>query len=83
MDEDKTREYYDIPENSAAMCSALERAHPGWTVQRLGLDRAFRPVPVWCAWHASWPSDHKPLSQENAGLLNLAMYLVDERPVIA
>jgi hypothetical protein len=82
VDEDETRGYYDIPEHAAAMCGLLERAHPGWTVRRLDLDRA-DPAPAWCAWHASWPSEHKPLAQENAGLLNLAMYLVDEQAVIA
>jgi hypothetical protein len=77
MNEDEARAYYDIPEHAAAMCDLLMRAHQGWTVQRLGPGRTLHPVPVWCARHEAWPASHQPLIDENAGLLNLAMTMID------
>ncbi|MEU6778619.1 hypothetical protein ABZ912_05405 [Nonomuraea angiospora] len=81
MTEDEVRAYYDIPENAEYMCGLLARAHPGWQVRQLGSDRTFRSVPVWCARHESWPASHQSLIDENAGLLNLAMTMVDESAV--
>ncbi|TMR90369.1 hypothetical protein [Nonomuraea basaltis] len=69
--------YYDDPVNAQAMCTLLMGAHPGWTVWRLGTKHTFRSVPLWFARRDEWPASQPPLSNENAGLLNLAMYLTD------
>ncbi|MGW6505544.1 hypothetical protein [Nonomuraea angiospora] len=81
MTEDEVRAWYDIPEHAEYMCGLLARAHPGWHVRRLGPDRTFRSVPVWCARHESWRASHQSLIDENAGLLSMAMTMVDERAV--
>ncbi|MGW0807952.1 hypothetical protein [Nonomuraea sp. NPDC002799] len=70
--------YYDDPVNAEAMCRVLMTAHPGWAVQRLSPHRTFRSVPVWVARRESWPADQESLMNENAGLLNLAMTMVDK-----
>jgi hypothetical protein len=81
MTEAEVCAYYDIPENEQSMCDLLTRTHPGWTVRRLRPERTFRSVPVWSARRASWPASHPPLINENAGLLNVAMTMVDKGAV--
>jgi hypothetical protein len=77
MTPEEVAAYYDIPENARSMCDLLMRAHPGWTVRRLGCDQTFTPVPVWVARHDTWPASEPSLVYTNAGLLNHAMTTTD------
>ncbi|MEU6712365.1 hypothetical protein ABZ897_12875 [Nonomuraea sp. NPDC046802] len=83
MNRDEVRAYYDISENTQAMCDLLMRTHPGWIVQRLSTNRTLRSVPVWCARRASSPATQQALINENAGLLNMAMSMVDIEAVVS
>ncbi|MCK2214311.1 hypothetical protein MF672_010980 [Actinomadura sp. ATCC 31491] len=70
----ETITYYDDPDHAQSMIDLLMRAHPGWTVWRLGTDRTFRSTPQWYARREDWPAGVQSLSCENAGMLNLAMF---------
>lgn len=82
MNEDEVRAYWDIPEHAHYMCDVLMRAHPGWTVRQLPPDRTFRTVTVWVARREDWPASEPPLFDANAGLLNVAMTMVDAGAVV-
>ena len=82
MTEEEVRAYWDVPEHARYMRDLLMRAHPGWTVRRLRPGRTFRSVPVWCARRASWAAGEPPLMSESAGLLNVAMTMVDTGAVV-
>lgn len=73
MTPEETRAYYNNHHNAAAMCSLLMRTHSGWLVWR---ERGFWSVPMWCASRKSWRR-RPPLMNENAGLLNHAIFLAD------
>jgi hypothetical protein len=83
MSEEETRAYYDDPENAQAMCDMLMKAHPGWRVRRLSPDRTFLSVPVWVARREDWPAHQPSRSNENAGMLNLTMTLIDKGAVVS
>jgi hypothetical protein len=73
MTPEEVRAYYDNIDNAAAMCTLLMRAHPGWVVWR---ERGFWSAPMWCASRETWHR-RPPLMNENAGELNLAMFMAD------
>ncbi|MEV0616214.1 hypothetical protein AB0I81_23065 [Nonomuraea sp. NPDC050404] len=82
MNEAETRAYYDIPENAAAMCDMLMGAHPGWLVRRIPTARSFQSAPIWVARRVEWTANQSSLFNENAGVINLAMYQVDAGAVV-
>lgn len=71
MDEHKSPDCYDDPDNVGLMCQLLMGTYRDWTVWREGQR--------WHARHDTWPDD-VALTSPNTELLNKTIKLIDEQP---